>query len=158
MAKICQKLLMVVPIIPGGLNWLDLVGMRLDLCRGQQSKLGPSGVQRWFKLGYTWLFDGPNQPWCTQLAKSGWFEVGSVQRTSRLTSLDILLLQKCPNLGPMGSKSGPNYAKNGYLVLSITPGALNWLDLIGSRLDRCRRHQDQPVWIFCRSTKVSLEH
>ena len=41
-----------------------------------------------------------------------------------------------------------------YVVVPISPGGLNWLALVGLRLDLYRRHWDQPVWIFCRTKKV----
>jgi hypothetical protein len=64
--------------------------------------------------------------------------------------LDLVQLQKSPIQGPIGSKSGSNYAKHGYLLVPIRPGDLNWLDLVGLKLDQCRGHRDQPVWTFAK--------
>jgi hypothetical protein len=68
----------VVPISPGGLNWLDLAGSRLDLCRGETDQFGPLAATKMSKLGPKWLIDGANQLWCSKLAGSGWIEVGLV--------------------------------------------------------------------------------
>ena len=41
----------------------------------KMSKLGPKGVQKWPKLGQKFLIGGPNLPWWSKLAGSGWIDV-----------------------------------------------------------------------------------
>jgi hypothetical protein len=95
---------------PGGLNWLNVVGSSLDLCRGH-----------WDQPVWTFF---PTQK--VQIRAPG---------------------------GLKGAQIGPKMA---IPWSKFSPGGINWLDLVGSSLDLCRGHRDQPVWTFCPTKKSNF--
>ena len=71
--------------------------------------------------------------WDHLLNGTGWNEVGTTLRISRLISLSNFLDPECPKWGP--TKKGQKMAKNSFFATQIDPEGPFWIRMGGKMLE-----------------------